>query len=216
VFLDAANHVTRDIPTSFPTIMEKCREIGVDMTREPIPVVPAAHYFCGGILTDVRGRTTLSRLYACGECACTGLHGANRLASTSLLEALVWGLCAGQDLVGRMGKRSALPSRLADAMPDWVNPGNVHNEDPALIAQDWSTLRHTMWNYVGISRTDARLRRAFDDMRSLDRHLHDFYHETPMSKALIDLFHGAYAAYIVTLASLRNPESKGCHYRTRQ
>ena len=216
VFLDAANHVTRDIPTSFPTIMEKCREIGVDMTREPIPVVPAAHYFCGGILTDVRGRTTLSRLYACGECACTGLHGANRLASTSLLEALVWGLCAGQDLIGRMGRRSALPSRLADAMPDWVNPGNVHNEDPALIAQDWSTLRHTMWNYVGISRTDARLRRAFDDMRSLDRHLHDFYHETPMSKALIDLFHGAYAAYIVTLASLRNPESKGCHYRTRQ
>lgn len=216
VYLDASNYVTRDITTSFPTILKKCKEIGVDMTREPIPVVPAAHYFCGGILTDTRGRTTLSRLYACGECACTGVHGANRLASTSLLEGLLWGMCTGQDIAGRYGKRSRLPVRLADAMPDWVSPGDVHNEDPALIAQDWSTLRHTMWNYVGISRTDARLKRAFDDMRSLYRHLQDFYNKTPMSKELIDLFHGAYAAYIVTLASLRNNESKGCHYRTRQ
>ncbi|WP_461209549.1 L-aspartate oxidase [Desulfocurvus sp. DL9XJH121] len=215
VFLDAANYVSRDIASNFPTILEKCREIGVDMTREAIPVVPAAHYFCGGVLTDTRGRTTLERLYACGECACTGLHGANRLASTSLLEGLVWGMAAGQDIAARYGSRAGLSHRMADAMPDWVNPGNVHNEDPALIAQDWASLRHTMWNYVGITRTDDRLHRAFDDMRSLYRHLQDFYRRTPMSKALVDLFHGAYAAYIVTLASMRNTETKGCHYRVK-
>ncbi|MBU1001375.1 MAG: L-aspartate oxidase [Proteobacteria bacterium] len=216
VFLDAANHVSRDLVESFPTIHAKCREIGVDMLCQPIPVVPAAHYFCGGILTDVNGRTTLSRLYAGGECSCTGVHGANRLASTSLLEGLLWGISAGKDIAGRYSKKTTLSRRLTDAMPDWVNPGNVQNEDPALLAQDWATLRHTMWNYVGITRTDARLRRAFDDMRSLYRHLQDFYKSTPMSKELIDLFHGAYAAYIVTLAALRNDESKGCHYRIQQ
>ncbi|BBD07760.1 L-aspartate oxidase [Desulfovibrio ferrophilus] len=216
VYLDAVNHVSRDLENSFPTINAKCLEIGVDMTKESIPVVPAAHYFCGGILTDVRGRTTLSRLYAGGECSCTGVHGANRLASTSLLEGLLWGISAGKDIAGRYSKKTTLSRRLADSIPDWVNPGDVKNEDPALIAQDWATLRHTMWNYVGITRTDARLHRAFDDMRSLYRHLQDFYKSTPMSKDIIDLFHGAYAAYIVTLAALRNTESNGCHYRIQQ
>lgn len=216
VYLDAANHVSRDLETCFPTINSKCNEIGVDMTREPIPVVPAAHYFCGGILTDNKGRTTLSRLYAAGECACTGVHGANRLASTSLLEGLLWGLSAGKDIARRFGRKAAISKRLADSMPDWVAPGNVMNEDPALIAQDWASIRHTMWNYVGITRTDARLRRAFDDMRNLHRHLQDFYKATPISKPLIDLFHGCYAAYIVTLAAHRNNESKGCHYRIKQ
>lgn len=216
VYLDAASHVSRDLKKYFPTIHAKCAEIGVDMENEPIPVVPAAHYFCGGILTDVHGRTTLSRLYAGGECSCTGVHGANRLASTSLLEGLLWGYSAGKDIASRYSKRAMLSRRLAEAMPDWVSPGNVQNEDPALIAQDWAAIRHTMWNYVGITRTSERLRRAFDDMRSLYRHLQDFYKSTPMSKDLVDLLHGAYAAYIVTLGALRNPESKGCHFRIRQ
>jgi L-aspartate oxidase len=213
VYLDAANHVSRDIETSFPTIAKKCRDIGLDMTKEPIPVVPAAHYFCGGILTDTTGKTTLSRLYAVGECACTGLHGANRLASTSLLEGLLWGVAAAEDIAKKSPRRSALPQRLADAMPDWVAAGDTQNEDPALVAQDWATIRTTMWNYVGITRTTQRLKRAYDDMRSLNRHLQDFYKQTPISKSLVDLFHGCYAAYIVTLAAMRNKNSRGCHFR---
>ncbi|NJB66869.1 L-aspartate oxidase [Desulfobaculum xiamenense] len=213
VYLDAANYVSRDIHAYFPTICKKCSEIGVDVTREPIPVVPAAHYFCGGVLTDTRARTTLSRLYAVGECACTGVHGANRLASTSLLEGLLWGVSAAHDIASRHSHKNALPKRLAESMPDWVAAGDTENEDPALIAQDWATIRSTMWNYVGITRTTQRLKRAFDDMRNLYRHLQDFYRETPISRPLVDLFHGCYAAYIVTLASMRNKESKGCHYR---
>ena len=213
VYLDAANFVDADLKRRFPTIYAKCLEIGVDMTQDPIPVVPAAHYFCGGVLTDTRARTTLSNLYAAGECACTGVHGANRLASTSLLEGLLWGLCAGRDIAKRSGGRQVMARRLADSIPDWVNPGNVHNEDPALIAQDWATIRSTMWNYVGISRTEPRLRRAFEDMRNLSRRLHDFYRETPVSTQLIDLLHGCRAAYICTLAAHRNKSSLGCHHR---
>lgn len=213
VFLDAASYVKEDLAARFPTIHAKCLEIGVDMTRGPIPVVPAAHYFVGGVLVDLAGRTTLSRLYAAGECSCTGVHGANRLASTSLLEGLLWGISAGRDLASRVGPRTVLPRRLMDSIPDWVHLADEENEDPALIAQDWATIRHTMWNYVGITRTESRLRRAFEDMRALNKRLHDFYKHTRVSKELIRLFHGCQAAYIVTLAAHRNRESLGCHYR---
>jgi L-aspartate oxidase len=107
-----------------------------------------------------------------------------------------------------------LPRKMTDSIPDWVSPGQEMNEDPALIAQDWSTIRHTTWNYVGITRTEARLHRAFDDMRSLYKRLQEFYKKTPISKPLVDLFHGSYAAYIVTLAAMRNKKSIGCHYRS--
>ncbi|MGE4299345.1 MAG: L-aspartate oxidase [Desulfovibrionaceae bacterium] len=213
VYLDAANHVHHDLHERFPTVFEHCLKHGVDIRRDPIPVVPAAHYFCGGVLVDLHGRTMLDRLYAVGECSCTGLHGANRLASTSLLEGLVWGQQAGQDIARRLAGRSALSRRLKAAMPDWEHPGENHNEDPALIAQDWATIRHTMWNYVGITRSTPRLERAHDDLRNLYKHLVDFYRRTPLSKPLIDLFHGSHAAYIVTLAAMRNKKSLGCHYR---
>jgi L-aspartate oxidase len=213
VFLDAANYVKEDLPARFPTIHAKCLEIGVDMTKQPIPVVPAAHYFIGGVLVDLAGRTTLSGLYAAGECSCTGVHGANRLASTSLLEGLVWGMAAGRDLATRVGRRNTLSRRLMDSIPDWVHLADEENEDPALIAQDWATIRSTMWNYVGITRTESRLRRAFEDMRALNKRLHDFYKRTRVTKELVQLFHGCQAAYIVTLASHRNTVSMGCHYR---
>jgi L-aspartate oxidase len=214
VYLDAANYVDLDLEKAFPTISRKCLEIGVDIGRQPIPVVPAAHYFCGGVLVDNRGRTTISRLYAAGECTCSGVHGANRLASTSLLEGLLWGWSAGNDIARLYTKKSMLPRKMTDSIPDWVSPGQEMNEDPALIAQDWSTIRHTTWNYVGITRTEARLHRAFDDMRSLYKRLQEFYKKTPISKPLVDLFHGSYAAYIVTLAAMRNKKSIGCHYRS--
>lgn len=213
VYLDAANYVHKNLETRFPTIFAKCRELGTDMTKTPIPVVPSAHYFCGGILVDDKGRSTLERLYCVGECSCTGLHGGNRLASTSLLEGLVWGLLAGQDVGKRHSKKSALKKKMKDAIPDWESPGNNPNEDPALIAQDWAFIKNTMWNYVGITRSTARLTRALEDLQHLNRNLRNFYQSTPISKPLIDLFQGCQAAITITISALRNTSSIGCHYR---
>ncbi len=212
LFLDVSG-VEQDLPTRFPTVFHKCLEAGIDIRREPIPVVPAAHYFCGGVLTDERGRTSMRGLYAIGECACTGLHGANRLASTSLLEALVWGVSCGKDLNRRLNTESGLPKSLAAAIPNWLHEGDERRDDPALVAQDWTNIRNTMWNYVGISRTEARLRRAFEDMRDLVRHIHDFYKYTRISRRLVDLFHGSQTAYVIIQAAMRNRTSLGCHHR---
>jgi L-aspartate oxidase len=212
VYLDAANHVP-DVARRFPGITKQCSVIGIDITRQPIPVVPAAHYSCGGVLVDIHGRTTVDRLYAVGECSCTGLHGANRMASTSLLECVVWGVSAGSYIGTRIGNKPKLLRKLTDSIPDWITPGQDRNEDPALLQQDWSTIKSTMWNYVGINRTASRLKRAFADLRDLNVHLHDFYLETSLSKPMVDLFHGCQAAYIITLAAMRNTRSLGCHYR---
>ena len=213
VHLDISHQSPQFLQEHFPNILARCAELGIDITQEPIPVVPAAHYTCGGVLTDLGGRTDIANLYAIGETACTGLHGANRLASTSLLEALLWGYSAGQDIAQRITKRGYISKRLADAIPDWESTGDERNDDPALIAQDWATIRNTMWNYVGISRTASRLHRAFDDLRALSRHLHDFYKNTAISKPIVDLFHGCQAAYSITQSALRNPRSLGCHHR---
>lgn len=212
VFLDAT-HMHCDVQERFPTVYESCRKIGIDIRTQPIPVVPAAHYFCGGILVDQRGRTTLDRLYAVGECSCTGIHGANRLASTSLLEAVLWGVSAGNDIAGVLAGKDNVSPRVLESIPDWQSTGNEHNDDPALVAQDWVSIRHTMWNYVGIMRTEARLRRAFADLRDLSEHLHDFYRHTPLSQQLVRLFHGCQTAYLITQAALRNKRSLGCHHR---
>lgn len=212
VYLDVSQ-VDKDVAKRFPTIYDRCQTIGVDMKCDPVPVVPAAHYFCGGILVDNRGRTTLDKLYAAGECSCTGVHGANRLASTSLLEGLLWGFCAGEDIAKRMPRNAKLSRKLNNAIPDWIPGGDKRNEDPALISQDWANIRNTMWNYVGVSRTKGRLARAFSDLRKLTKDLQDFYSETAPSKPIIDLFHGSQAAYIITLAALRNKNTKGCHFR---
>lgn len=212
LYLDVS-HIEEDLEARFPTVFASCAKIGIDIRKDPIPVVPAAHYFCGGILADGNGRTTLDGLYSVGECACTGLHGANRLASTSLLEGLVWGWHAGMDIGRRIGGRNVLSQRLRNAIPDWEPAGTEQNDDPALVAQDWASIRNTMWNYVGISRSTARLRRAFEDLRDLSRHIHDFYKGTRLSRSLVDLFHGSHTAYVITQAALRNKKSLGCHQR---
>lgn len=248
VFLDLANFYNGHVPIAerFPNIRRACAEIGVDIEREPIPVVPAAHYFCGGILANTKGETTLARLYAIGETSCTGLHGANRLASTSLLEGLTWGFYAAKSIQEKLhasttpaegsaarhrvarpdeapAVRRAYSSRppaigpidepILATIPDWQPPGHENLEDPALILQDWTTIQHTMWNYVGIVRTYERLKRAVADMRELGNRLSKYYHESTISKAIVELFHGNQMAGIIASAALRNPQSRGAHFR---
>ncbi len=209
VYLDLSN-VKHDLEKRFPTIYNYCKSIGIHIEKQPVPVVPAAHYFCGGVLVNKKGQTTLNRLYSVGEVSCTGLHGANRLASTSLLEALLWGYSTAKDI---SEQSHLVKEKLFDAIPDWVNTGTDHNDDPVLIAQDWANIRYMMWNYVGITRTSQRLNRAFEHFRDLSRHLHEFYRTTQISKPIIDLFHGSWTAYLITQAALRNKNSLGCHYR---
>ncbi|HEV8267468.1 MAG TPA: FAD-binding protein, partial [Thermoanaerobaculia bacterium] len=195
------------------TIAATCARFGIDIATEPIPVVPAAHYFCGGVLVDLEVKTTIRQLYAVGETSCTGVHGANRLASTSLLEGLVWGYHAGRSIGERFAAGRAFPESVYRAIPDWIPPGHATNEDPALIQQDWTTIRNTMWNYVGIVRTQERLARAIADIRDLEKRLNRFYHETKISQAIVDLFHGVRASHLIAQAALKNPVSRGCHFR---
>ena len=214
VYLDLANfyHGRQPIAERFPNIRKACLEIGVDIERDPIPVVPAAHYFCGGILVNNVGESTLSRLYAIGETSCTGVHGGNRLASTSLLEGLTWGYYAAMSIRERYAK-GAYSDTLVDSISDWKPPGSENMEDPALILQDWTTIRNTMWNYVGIVRSYERLKRAVADMRELGNRLTKYYHESTISKSIVELFHGQQMAAIVADAAIKNRESRGAHFR---
>jgi len=211
VLLDIAGFVKEDIAQRFPSIYATCKEAGIDITREPVPVVPAAHYFCGGVQVDTCGRTTVKGLYAVGEVSCTGLHGANRLASTSLLEGLVWGYFAAKDIARRINEGETVEARKLSAVRDWIPTGNVENEDPALIAQDWMSIKSTMWNYVGIVRTMPRLKRAIGDLRNMYLRIEEFYKETPVSKDIISLFHMTQSAILVAEAASRNHQSIGCH-----
>jgi L-aspartate oxidase len=197
------------IKERFPTIYERCLRLGLDITQQPIPVVPAAHYFCGGVWVDEWGRTGVPNLYAVGEVACTGVHGANRLASTSLLEGLVWGDRAACDITARG------PSPVIDVeeVPHWEEKGLDEEADPALIWRDMRTIQHTMWNYVGLARSGRRLERALDDLIHLKQEIEDFYRRTKLNDALIGLRQAVQAALIVAGAAQHNRRSRGCHYR---
>ena len=191
----------------FPQIVENCAHFGVDVTSEPIPVVPAAHYACGGVLVDEWGRSSIRGLYAVGEVSCTGLHGANRLASTSLLEGLVWGDRAGRHI------GQALSDPIDDArVPGWVVRGNLL-PDPALLEGDMTTIRNLMWHYVGLVRTGDRLRRAQRELRHLWHEIEEFYRSTQPNDQLVGLRNAVQVARMVTWAALRNTHSCGTHYR---
>jgi L-aspartate oxidase len=211
VFLDLAPVAEKlDLDTHFPTVMAACRAEDIDPHKQPIPVVPAAHYFCGGVLVDLEGRTSLPGLFAAGEVACTGLHGANRLASTSLLEGLVWGFRGAEAAVGELADASAPDA--ADLAP-WRMPEDPEETDPLLIDQDWGLIRSTLWNYAGIVRSGARLQRARADLHYLHPRLERFYHEASLSRELLELRSGIICARLILNAALQNPESRGCHYR---
>jgi L-aspartate oxidase len=210
VYLDAASVLDAAvIKDSFPSIYERCLAHGVDMTREPVPVVPAAHYFCGGVWADEWGRSTLRNLYAVGEVSCTGVHGANRLASTSLLEGLVWGVRAARHIA------QALPSLTlfdASGIPPWKQTG-VEQPDAALINQDMQAIKHIMWNYVGLVRTDRRLQRAIRELRHLEFEIERFYRAVQLTDSILGLRNAVRSALVVTIAAWENKQSVGCHYR---
>jgi L-aspartate oxidase len=210
VYLDLRSYVAEaEIRSHFPTIYARCRDYDIDMTKDLVPVVPAAHYFCGGVWVDEWGQTTHEHLYAVGEVACTGLHGANRLASTSLLEGLVWGERSARHILQRLPGQ-AMPN--ADDIPPWQDTG-VEEADPALMSQDMSAVKHIMWNYVGLVRTTPRLERALRDLRRLDTEIEQFYRRTRLSDELIGLRNAVRAALVVADAAWQNKRSMGCHYR---
>lgn len=205
VYLDISHKNSEWIRNRFPTIYSYLLKNGIDMTIEPIPVVPAAHYSCGGVGVSLKGRTSLQRLWAVGEVSCTGVHGANRLASTSLLEALTWGYIAGKEV--------SHPNKDDDYFPeifDWVS--EVEEVDNALITQDWLTIKNTMWNYVGLVRTRQRLLRAHQILRHLQTEIEAFYRKARMSQEVVQLRNGVTTAYALTNSAIEDRVSRGSHF----
>jgi L-aspartate oxidase len=218
VLLDLASYMPAEkIRARFPTIYQRCLETiyqrcleaGVDITCQPIPVVPAAHYFCGGLWVDIWGRTTIENLYAVGEVTCSGVHGANRLASTSLLEGLVWGDRAARHIAALDDLRLPDPALI----PPWQEEGLEAEGDPALIYGDMRTLQNIMWHYVGLARSERRLARAMRDLRNLWEDIDSFYRRTKLSDGLIGLRNACQCGLIVAGAARHNRHSRGCHFR---
>ena len=210
VFLDLRSYIAQEeIRRRFPAIAAQCAEYGVDIAADLVPVVPGAHYSCGGVWVDEWGRSTIARLYAVGEVSCTGVHGANRLASTSLLEGLVWGDRAAQDVLAQL---AAIPMPELTAVPEWqAAEGDL--PDPVLIGQDMGAIQQIMWNYVGLMRTAPHLQRALRELRHLETEIESFYRVSQLTDGLIGLRNGVRTAVVVTLAAWANKRSMGCHYR---
>ena len=205
MYLDISFKDSHWIKKRFPSIYKGCLAAGIDMTREAIPIVPAAHYICGGIGVNLDGRTSVKRLYAVGEVACSGVHGANRLASTSLLEALVWGYNAGKDATQFREGDDHFPE-----IEPWIE--EIEEIDPALIAQDWLTIKNTMWNYVGLIRSRQRLHRARTIMRNLQTEIESFYQKARLTPHIVGLRNGVQTAIAIIAATLEARESRGTHY----
>lgn len=210
VYLDVTHVDGEKLKKRFPNIYEKCLSLNIDMTKEPIPVVPAAHYMCGGVVTDLEGRTSIEGLYACGEVACTGVHGANRLASNSLLEALVFSHRAYLNAVEFVkGKNIALPS-----IPPWNIEGTFNSEEWVLISHDKAEIQSLMWDYVGIVRSNLRLERAQRRILLIAKEIEEFYKRTTVTEGLIELRNLVAVAYLIIKCALHRKESRGLHYTT--
>ena len=205
VFLDISHKGEDFIRTHFPNIHARCLELGIDIALEPIPVVPAAHYTCGGIVSDLKGRTDLAGLYVAGEASCTGLHGANRLASNSLLECLIFAEAAVNDILA--SKPQPLP-----ALPHWDDSRVTDADEEVVISHNWDELRRFMWDYVGIVRTTKRLKRAKHRINLLMREIDEFYANFRVSHDLIELRNLVVTADLIVRCALLRKESRGLHY----
>jgi len=212
VFLDVSHLDAGFLKERFPNIYQKCLTFGIDITRDPIPVVPAAHYMCGGIVTDKYGQASVRRLYAIGECACTGLHGANRLASNSLLEAMVYAHEASVHCSAQLGewRKRALPQ-----VPGWTKSTTEQNSarsEMVLIAHNWDIIRRLMWNYVGIVRSDKRLSLAKNHMAQIRYEIKEHMPYIRVNNDFMELQNLALVAELIIRCALQRKESRGLHY----
>jgi L-aspartate oxidase len=205
VHLDISHKPLDFLLEHFPTIYAKCLELGIDISKEPIPVVPAVHFTCGGVVTDLAGRTDIPGLYAVGETACTGLHGANRLASNSLLECLVIGRACAQQI------EATLPSS-TPALPAWDESRVTNADEEVVIAHNWDELRRFMWNYVGIVRTTKRLERAQHRIKLLKEEIDEYYRNFRITHDLLELRNRVDVAALIVTSALSRHESRGLHY----
>lgn len=210
VWLDISHKPAAEIKEAFPSIYAKCLELGIDITTDPIPVVPAAHFMCGGIATDLWGKTRIENLFAAGEAACTGVHGGNRLASNSLLECLVFSNRIAEEI------RKNPPYFLAehDQIPAWDKEGLVNTEEWVLISHDLSEIKNTMSNYVGIVRSNLRLERAKRRMDLIYAEVRDYYNRTIVTNPLLELRNLVLVAELIIRSALARHESRGLHYST--
>jgi L-aspartate oxidase len=205
VHLDISHQSAEFIHEHFPNVQARCLELGIDITREPIPVVPAAHYTCGGVQTDLSGRTELPGLHAIGETTYTGLHGANRLASNSLVECMVFARSASEDIL-------AHPMPPAPAVPAWDDSLVIDADETVVISHNWDELRHFMWDYVGIVRTNKRLERAARRIALLQHEIHDFYSNFHVTRDLLELRNLVQVADLIVMSAMMRHESRGLHY----
>jgi L-aspartate oxidase len=207
VWLDISHKPADFVRGHFPSIYQHCLELGIDITREPIPVVPAAHYTCGGVVTDLRGRTDVAGLYAAGEVACTGLHGANRIASNSLLECLAFAEAAAADLHEELPRLTPTP-----APAPWDASRVSDSDEDVVLSHNWLELRTFMWDYVGIVRTTKRLLRAQHRIDLLKREIIEFYRHYRISPDLVELRNLVTVAELIVRSALARRESRGLHY----
>lgn len=209
VYLDIRHKGKAFIARHFPNIYKRCLAFGFDPAKEPIPVVPAAHYTCGGVKTDLRARSDLAGLYAVGEVACTGLHGANRMASNSLLECLVFAEAAASDIEARFGDFPPLP-----AIKAWDESRVTDSDEMVVVSHNWNELRHFMWDYVGIVRTSKRMERARRRIQMLRHEVEDYYGNFRVTRDLLELRSLVTVANLIVESAIRRKESRGLHYTT--
>ncbi|SMO59848.1 L-aspartate oxidase [Saccharicrinis carchari] len=211
VYLDVTHKNAEETKMHFPTIYHKCLELGIDITKDMIPVVPAAHYLCGGIKVDLKGRTSILNMYAAGECSSTGLHGANRLASNSLLEAIVYADVAAEDAA-----RQVRTIRHKTQIPSWNDEGTTHNEEMVLITQTNKEVEQIMSNYVGIVRSNLRLKRALDRLELIYRETETLFDDSIVTRELCQLRNKINVGYLVIRMAMMRKESRGLHYTVDQ
>ncbi|WP_198555760.1 L-aspartate oxidase [Rahnella sp. AA] len=207
MYLDISHRPAEFIKHHFPMIDEKLQSLGIDLTKEPIPIVPAAHYTCGGVMVDQHGRTDLDGLYAIGEVSYTGLHGANRLASNSLLECVVYGWSAAEDIIKRLPH-----AKLAKHIPQWDESRVDNSDEQVVIQHNWHELRLFMWDYVGIVRTTKRLERALRRIMTLQQEIDEYYANFRISNNLLELRNLVLVAELIVRSALERKESRGLHF----
>ncbi len=209
VFLDISHKDSGFVKERFPNLYKKCLTFGIDMSSEPIPVVPAAHYMCGGVVTDMVGRTDIKRLYAVGETACTGLHGANRLASNSLSEALVYADKAAKQALHEIKTEDFTST---PESPQWDETGTTHSDECIMVSHNWDEIRRFMWNYVGIVRSNKRLERARRRIENIQNEILAYYRNFKVAPDLIELRNIATVAELIIKCAMHRKESRGLHY----